>query len=81
MNAAIEAMSSKEVGSYKASRIFTICLPPHSSHKIQPLGKVFVGPPKTFYCQEIKKMTSFKPKAIRDRLPNLQTVRKIQAIK
>jgi len=32
-----------------------ICLPPHSSHKIQPLGKAFMGSLKTFYCQEIEK--------------------------
>jgi hypothetical protein len=55
MKAAIEAMSSKEMGSYKAFRIFIIFLLPHSIHTIQPLGKSFMGPPKTFYCQEIKK--------------------------
>jgi hypothetical protein len=55
MKAAIEAMSSKEMGSYKASRVFIIFLPPHSSHKMQPLDKAFMGPPKTFYCQEIEK--------------------------
>jgi hypothetical protein len=54
MKAAIEAMSSKEIGSYKASRVFLICLPHHSSHKIQPLHKAFMGPLKTFYCQEIE---------------------------
>jgi hypothetical protein len=55
MKAAIEATSSKEMGSYKASRVFIICLPTHSSHNREPLGKAFMGPPKTFYCQEIKK--------------------------
>jgi hypothetical protein len=30
-----------------------ICLPPHSSHKMQTLDKAFMGPLKTFYCQEI----------------------------
>jgi len=30
-----------------------ICLPPYSSHKMQPLDKAFTGPLKTFYCQEI----------------------------
>jgi hypothetical protein len=34
MKAAIEAMSSKEMGSYKASRVFIICVPPHSNHKM-----------------------------------------------
>jgi hypothetical protein len=55
MKATIEAMSSKEMGSYKASRVFIICLPPHNSHKKQPLYKAFMGPPKTFYCQETEK--------------------------
>jgi hypothetical protein len=52
MKAAVEAISSKEMGIYKASRVFTIFLPPHSSHKIQPLDKAFMRPPKIFYCQE-----------------------------
>jgi hypothetical protein len=26
------------------------CLPPHSSHKMQPLDTAFMGPLKTFYC-------------------------------
>jgi hypothetical protein len=55
MKAAIKAMSSKEMGSYKKTRIFIICSPPHNSHKSKPLGKVFMGPPKIFYCQEIEK--------------------------
>jgi hypothetical protein len=55
MKAAIEAMSSKELGSYKASRVFIIWLPPHSTHKMQHLDKAFMGPPKTFCCQEIEK--------------------------
>jgi hypothetical protein len=32
-----------------------ICLPPHSNHKMQPLDKAFMGPLKTFDCQEIEK--------------------------
>jgi hypothetical protein len=52
MKAAIEAMRSKEVGSYKASRVYIICLPHHSSHIMQPLGKAFMGPLKTFCGQE-----------------------------
>jgi hypothetical protein len=55
MKAAIEVMSSKEMGSFKASRVFIICLSPHSSHQLQPLDKAFMVPPKTFYCQEIEK--------------------------
>jgi len=32
-----------------------ICLPPHSSHKMQLLDKAFMGPLKTFYSQVIEK--------------------------
>jgi len=49
MKAANEAMGNKEMGSYTASRVFIICRPSHSSHKMQPLDKAFTGPPKTFY--------------------------------
>jgi hypothetical protein len=38
-----------------------ICLPPHSSHKMQPLDKAFMGPLKTFYCQEIGKRLCSHP--------------------
>jgi hypothetical protein len=56
MKAAMEAMSSKEMGIYKASRVFIICFPPHSSHhKMQHVDKAFMWPPKTFYCQKIEK--------------------------
>jgi hypothetical protein len=52
MKAAIEVISSKEIGSYKASRFFIIC---HNSHKMEPLDKAFMWPPKIFYCQKIEK--------------------------
>jgi hypothetical protein len=55
MKAAIEGISSKEMGSYKASRVFIICLSSHSSHKMHPLDKVFMGSLKIFYGQEIYK--------------------------
>jgi hypothetical protein len=45
---------------------------------MQPLDKAFVGHPKISYCQKKLKMTLFKPMASRHRLPNWQTVRKIQ---
>jgi len=38
-----------------------ICLPPHSSHKMQPLDKAFMGPLKTFYSQEIEKWLCSHP--------------------
>jgi hypothetical protein len=47
--------------SYKASRVFIICLPPNSSHKMQPLNKAFMGPTKTFYCREIEKWLRSNP--------------------
>jgi hypothetical protein len=53
MKTTVEAMSSKEMGCYKASRVFLISLPPHSSHKLQPLDKAFMAPPKA-YCRKIK---------------------------
>jgi hypothetical protein len=54
LKAAVEAMSSKEMGSYRGSRVFIICLPPHSSHKIQPLDKAFMGPRKHFIAKNLK---------------------------
>jgi len=41
--------------------VYIICLPPHSSHKMQPLDKVFMGPLKTFSCQEIEKWLCSHP--------------------
>jgi len=40
---------------HRENHVHIICLPPHNSHKMQPLDKAFMGPLKTFYCQEIKK--------------------------
>jgi hypothetical protein len=61
MQAATEAKNSKEMGSYKASRVFIICHPPRSSHKMLPLDKAFMRPSKTFYCQEIEKWLHSNP--------------------
>jgi hypothetical protein len=61
MKAAIEAMSSMEMGTYKASRFFIICLLRHSSHKMQHLDKAFMEPPKIFYGQEIEKWLRSNP--------------------
>jgi hypothetical protein len=55
MKAVIEAMNSKKMGSYKASTVLIICLPPDGSHQMQPMDKAFMGPLKTFCCQEIEK--------------------------
>jgi len=35
----------------RENHVDIICLPPHSSNKMQPLDKAFMGPLKTFYCQ------------------------------
>jgi hypothetical protein len=37
------------------NRVDIICIPPHKTHKMQPLDKAFMGPLKTFYCQDIEK--------------------------
>lgn len=34
--------------------IHTVCLPPHSTHKLQPLDRAFMRPFKTFYSQEVE---------------------------
>jgi hypothetical protein len=34
--------------------VHIVCLPPHSTHKLQPLDVVFIGPFKKFYSQEIE---------------------------
>ena len=41
--------------------VYVICLPPHSGHKMQPLDKTFMGPLKTFCCQEIEKWLRSHP--------------------
>jgi hypothetical protein len=54
MKATIEAMSSKEMGNYKVSRVFIICLPPHSGHKMQPLDKAHMVPQKHSVAKKFK---------------------------
>jgi len=39
----------------RENHVDMICLPPHSTHKMQPLDKAFMGALKIFYCQEIEK--------------------------
>jgi len=45
----------------RENHVDSICLPPHSSHKMQPFDKAFMGPLKTFYCQEIEKWLRSRP--------------------
>jgi len=46
----------------RENHVDNICLPPHSTHKVQPLDKAFMGPLKTFYCQEIEKWLRSHPR-------------------
>lgn len=45
----------------RENNISLVCLPPHSTHKIQPLDVAFMGPFKTYYCQEIEKWLRENP--------------------
>ncbi|KAJ4429070.1 hypothetical protein ANN_26071 [Periplaneta americana] len=38
----------------RANHITIISLPPHSSHKMQPLDKTFMGPLRNYYSEEIR---------------------------
>jgi hypothetical protein len=78
MKAAIEAVSNKEMGSYMAPRVFIICLPPHSSHKMHKMDKAFMRPRKHSIAKKLK-MAAFNPRQIRHPLTNWRTIRKIQA--
>lgn len=35
--------------------VILLSLPPHSTHKLQPLDKSFLGPLKTYYNDEIRR--------------------------
>lgn len=41
--------------------VHVICLPPHSTHKMQPLDVGFMGPFKTYYAQEIETWLASNP--------------------
>jgi len=45
----------------RENHVDIICLPPHSSHKMQPLDKDFMGLLKTFYFKEIEKWLRSHP--------------------
>lgn len=38
----------------KENQVTIVSLPPHCSHKLQPLDKTFTGPLKTYYSDEIR---------------------------
>lgn len=39
----------------RQNNVTIISLPPHSSHKLQPLDKTFMGPLKVYYSEEIRR--------------------------
>ena len=45
----------------RENHVGIICLPPHSSHTMQPLDKAFMGSLKIFYCQETEKWLRSHP--------------------
>ena len=59
----------------RENNVNIICLPPHNSHKMQPLVKASMWPLKTFYYQKSKK-SLFQHRTSRHRLPNWRTIRK-----
>lgn len=38
----------------KENHVTLVCLPPHTTHKLQPLDRTFMGPLKTYYSEEIR---------------------------
>jgi len=48
---------------HRENNVEIIGLPPHNSHRMQPLDKACTRPLKTFYCEEIKKIAPLKPRA------------------
>jgi hypothetical protein len=38
----------------REDKVQIVCLPPHSTHKLQPLGFSFIQPLKTYHAQEIE---------------------------
>jgi hypothetical protein len=60
----------------RENHVDVICLPPHSSHKMQPLDKALMGPPENILRPRNWKTAPFTPRASRRRLPNWRTIRK-----
>lgn len=38
----------------RENHVTILCLPPHSTYKLQPLDKSFIGPLKVYYSEEIR---------------------------
>ena len=45
----------------RANGVVLLCLPPHCSHKMQPLDVSFMKPLSTYYDQELKKWLPYHP--------------------
>ena len=45
----------------RENNVHIVCLPPHSTHKMQPLNVGFMGPFKTYYAQEIETWLANNP--------------------
>lgn len=54
----------KVVDLARKNHVRLLCLPPHSSHKMQPLDKTFMGPLKKYLTEEIRKRLRMQPRAI-----------------
>lgn len=38
----------------KDNHVTILCLPPHTTHRLQPLDRTFMGPLKTYYSEEVR---------------------------
>lgn len=45
----------------KENGVFLLCLPPHCTHRLQPLDVSFYGPMKTYYYQEVSRWLKTHP--------------------
>lgn len=54
----------KVVDLARENHVRLLSLPPHSSHKIQPLDKTFMGPLKKYLTEEIRKKVRMQPQAV-----------------
>ena len=48
----------------KTNHVTIVSLPPHSSHKLQPLDKTFMGPLKVYYSEEIRQWLRHNERAV-----------------
>ena len=48
----------------KQNNVTIVSLPPHCSHKLQPLDKTFMGPLKVYYSEEIREWLRHNERAL-----------------